>query len=56
MYSSDLPPKNNEVQSHYLKRKAIYKKILNDLKDHSKAVCYSNIWSNITYLKATYSD
>ena len=34
MYSSDCPIRQNEVQSHYIKRKAVYEKVLNDLKDH----------------------
>jgi hypothetical protein len=29
---------------------------MRDLNDHNKAVCYSNIWANITFLSTKYSD
>ena len=53
-FNSELQPRNNEVSSHYRHRKAVYDAVLNDLKDHEKAVCYSNIWSNKIYLGVKY--
>lgn len=53
-FNSELQQKNNEVTSHYRNRKKVYENVLNDLKDHEKAVCYSNIWSNMMYLGVKY--
>jgi len=50
-----LPIRNFEVGSQYMYRKEVYENVLNHLKDHNKAICYSNIWYNITYLGNKYS-
>ena len=54
-FNPELQQKNNEVTSHFRNRKAVYENVLNELKDHEKAVCYSNMWSNKTYLGVKYS-
>ena len=51
----DLEMRENEIFSHYKKRKFVYENILNTLKDHEKALCYSNIWYNMHYLGTKYS-
>lgn len=53
-FNSELQQRNNEVTSQYRNRKIVYENVLNDLKDHEKAVCYSNIWSNMIYLGVRY--
>ena len=53
-FNSELQPRNNEVSSQYRIRKLVYENVLNDLKDHEKAICYSNIWSNKIYLGVKY--
>lgn len=45
-FNSELQPRNNEVASQYRLRKAVYQNVMEDLKDHEKAICFSNIWSN----------
>lgn len=49
-----LPIRNYEVASHYMNRKTVYENVFNDLKDHNKAICYSNIWYNNAYLGTKY--
>lgn len=51
----ELPMRNNEVYSQYKNRKQVYENVMKDLKDHEKAVSYSNIWFNMFYLKNRYS-
>ena len=53
-FNSELQPRNNEVSAQYRTRKAVYDGVLNDLKDHEKALCYSNIWANKIYLGVKY--
>ena len=51
---TNLPIKPHEVSSHYQNRKYVYEKVLNDLNDHDKAICYSNIWCHMNYLGTRY--
>ena len=51
-----LPIKTHEVSSHYQNRKQVYEKVLNDLNDHDKAICYSNIWCHMNYLGTRYPE
>ena len=53
-FNSELQQRNNEVSSQYRLRKNVYENVLNELKDHEKAICYSNIWANKTYLGVKY--
>ena len=46
--------KSNELTTHFDYRKKVFDKVYEDLKDHDKSVCYSNIWYNITYLGNKY--
>ena len=50
-----LPIRNYEVGSQYMYRKEVYENVFSQLKDHNKAICYSNIWYNIAYLGNKYS-
>jgi len=49
-----LPIRGSEVISHYQNRKFVYDAVFNALKDHDKAISYSNIWSNMHYLGTRY--
>ena len=51
----ELPRRKNEVLSHYYHRKMVYDNVYAALKDKEKALCYSNIWYNMTYLGNKYS-
>jgi len=51
----DFPIRNYEVSSEYVYRKQVYENVMKHLNDRNKAICYSNIWHNMTYLGNRYS-
>lgn len=50
----NLNKRKNETQEQFEFRKSIYLNVFNDIKDHDKALIYSNMWVNILSLECSY--
>ena len=50
-----VPKKDYEVESQYLERLKVYQNVLKDTGDEKKAICYSNAYFSIKFLRSVYS-